>query len=358
MRYTYVAAWSIIGGVCLPADVGILELATSENRRFILTREPDELLETVERGAAYGNAILNVMFGQAHGDVTEVVSAAFDGIVAERNRKSGESTILIVEARGDIEVEIEERRSAERDEVVICFGALDKDAIRSIHRPSIEAMKLALALESESPTSLCELANGVYLTRDDGKTVYSFTLKADADLSVAHPLDDGARERIRDNFETLESEIALERIQRLYVDMNDASTDRLKSFLSGWAALEMLIVRAFKDYGDDLLVSSSEGRATPLRDRFLQRVTTVMKDKYRLADKFAAVAVLLVPSALEADLVADYEVFCSLKSTRDTIYHGGAFTEPDLPLNTLSALLRRYLQAYLELIESNRRRGT
>jgi len=80
-----------------------------------------------------------------------------------------------------------------------------------------------------------------------------------------------------------------------------------------------------------------------------------MKDKYRLTDKFVAVAAVLFPDVPDDEVQEDYKKFCRLKKLRDSIFHGDAFSEKDLPVQELAALLRKYVLAH---IESPTRRST
>ncbi|MBK1731701.1 hypothetical protein CKO41_07835 [Thiococcus pfennigii] len=70
-----------------------------------------------------------------------------------------------------------------------------------------------------------------------------------------------------------------------------------------------------------------------------------MKDKYRLTDKFIAVTAVLFPSIEDAEAEKNYSDFCKLKELRDSIFHGEPFSEKDLPVHEMAALLRKYVLA-------------
>ena len=70
-----------------------------------------------------------------------------------------------------------------------------------------------------------------------------------------------------------------------------------------------------------------------------------MNDKYRLTDKFIAVTAVLFPSIEDAEIEKNYADFCKLKGLRDSIFHGEPFSEKDLPVHVLAALLRKYVVA-------------
>jgi len=129
--------------------------------------------------------------------------------------------------------------------------------------------------------------------------------------------------------------------------MSDYGTDRLKAFLSGWAALEILIAKAFRAYEHAFFSPLTNAGQPTLRERFLDRIKGVMEDKYRLNDKFLAVAAVLFSGAPDNEMQDDFKKFNHLKQLRDSIFHGKEFSEEDLPVHGLAALLRKYVLAYI-----------
>ncbi|AOV17634.1 hypothetical protein BJI67_11700 [Acidihalobacter aeolianus] len=123
--------------------------------------------------------------------------------------------------------------------------------------------------------------------------------------------------------------------------------DQLKTFLSGWAALEILIAKAFKRYEQEFLSPFTQIGQESMRERFLARIKDVMKDKYRLSDKFVAVSAVLFRDASREDFQRDYQTFRDLKERRDSISHGDPFEENSLPIQQVDALLRKYCLAYI-----------
>jgi hypothetical protein len=155
--------------------------------------------------------------------------------------------------------------------------------------------------------------------------------------------------RVSSRFLAVQAAPKLTSIKRLYSQMAEYENDPLKAFLFGWSALEILIAKTFSDYEESFVAPLREGPQTRLRGRFLGRVREVMKDKYRLLDKFACVSAVLFADAPELDVHDDAERFGRIKKIRDKILHGEAFTESDLSVNELAALLRKYVIAYLAL---------
>ena len=54
---------------------------------------------------------------------------------------------------------------------------------------------------------------------------------------------------------------------------------------------------------------------------------------------------VLLPSIEDAEAEKNYANFCKLKELRDSIFHGEPFSEKDLPVHEMAALLRKYVLA-------------
>jgi hypothetical protein len=345
MDYSYKAAWSVVGGINLPKDAPATELYRSERCRFMLTNKLDEFLAEIDRESAVGRLMLKGLAGQRGADdFTVALASEIEKIKAERAKKIGSQAVLIVEANGQIDATLKEPLR-EHDGFIVAFDAVNKQAVARLHQTEIEAMKLAVAFESESPSRFWSIAEGTYLIKEDGKIVYSINFSMSGEASVSTGLSSEGAERISAHYAMLQQANNLESVERLFAQMADYGTDRLKAFLSGWAAFEILVAKAFKSYEHLFLSPLTNAGQSTLRRRFLQRIRGVMKDKYRLVDKFLAVAAVLFPDAPDNETQADFEKFIQMKKLRDSIYHGEEFSEKNLPVNELGALLRKYVLA-------------
>ena len=348
MKYIYKASWSVVGGINLGKDLQTIELFQSEQCRFFLTNNPDPLLLDVDRETALGRLMLKGFAGQR--GITEfsvALNSEIEEIKAERAKKVGSQPVLVVEASGEIETEIT-RPFREHEGFIVTFDCVNKKTLARIHKPEFEAMKLAVALESEAPSRFAALGDGVLLINEEGKTIYSISFTVSGEATVSSGLTVEGVERICSRYTILQRANDIESVERLFSQMADYGTDRLKAFLSGWAAIEILIAKAFKTYEDAFLSPLANDRQKGLREKFLVRVKRVMKDKYRLTDKFAAVAAVLFPNSPENEMQKDFEKFSKLKKLRDSIFHGEEFSEKDLPVHELAALLRKYILAHVE----------
>ncbi len=277
-------------------------------------------------------------------DFQTALASEVQEIKAERKKKAGSQAVLLFQAQGEIEASVKEPLR-EHDTFIVTFDAFEKNRVRQLHQADVEAMKVAVAFESDAPSRFAYLADGTYLLNDAGKPIYSVSFSMSAEASVSTPLSEEAIARIGARYAALNQENALDSVERLFSQMAEYGTDRLKAFLSGWAALEILIAKSFKSYEQAFLSPFTNAEQPTLRERFLARIKGVMKDKYRLTDKFIAVTAVLFPSIEDAEAEKNYAEFCKLKELRDSIFHGEPFSEKDLPVHEMAALLRKYVVA-------------
>ena len=349
MRYTYVTAWSVVGGISLQEEVQERELFRTDSVRFVITRNPDPLLSTIDKGLAIGLLLFRNIFGQPEaGDLGAAIDPTIEEIKAERSRKIGNNSVLVAEFYGDIEVTMD-KPGREIAGTTVTYDVIDKQALRRVHRLDIETIKVALGFEGKFTSKFTSLSDGIFLSDSGGKIIYSFAFSLGRpDLITSSQLSTESAERIAYRFESLRQFEDLARVNRLISQLADVESDNLKAFISGWAALEILVEKLFKHYEEEFLSPITGAGRSSLRERFLNRLMTVMKDKYRLAEKFIVVAATLFPEASDEAAIADLKDFSTLNESRNSIYHGKDFSEQDLPLHTLTALLKKYLLAYIE----------
>lgn len=348
MRYSYAAAWSVVGGIMLPNDCATFELFTSDKCRFVLMRDPESLLANFDRGSALGRMMLKFVVGQPSSTgFDEAIRAEIAEIQAERRNKQGGSSVLVFEANGDTDT-VSRAIREDHGDFMVTFDMFDKDELRRRHKQQIETMKLALCMLSDAPSKFSLLTDDAYLTNDEARIIYSVNFKFSAEATLSRTASIEQLREIPAHYAKLETAGAFASVQRLFSQMAEFRADKLRAFLFGYAALEILISKLFKRYEGEFLAPLTSAGQPTLRERFLDRLKEVMKDKYRLTDKFVVVAALLFPNAAKAELEADYERFRCLKDRRDTIAHGDEFVEEALPVNEVSSLLLKYIKASIE----------
>ena len=173
MRYSYSAAWSVIGGISLPNDSEPIELCNSQGCRFVLTRDPDSLLANVERGTAIARLMLKGLIGQQKAATFPIaLETEIAEIKEERKKQTGTYPVLVIEAQGEVKSSIV-KPMLELEDFIVTFDAVNGEAVRRNHRSEIDAMKLAVSFESEVPSRFSMLNEGTYLFNETGKIVYS-----------------------------------------------------------------------------------------------------------------------------------------------------------------------------------------
>jgi hypothetical protein len=346
MKYTYVTAWSVIGGINLPTDLPTMEIVTEDGTTGILTKEPDGFLAQIDRGTAVGNLFLHTVFGPAlTGSVDERLELQLNQIREGRKQQVGTFPVLIFSGTGDVEVSLDSSAHRYGDFMTV-FDGLDKESIRKQHRLEIHAMKASLGLQASSRVQFKQVASGVYLTPEEGLTLYSLNISMRADLTVSSPLDTSAPAIISELFQNLRQDRDLQSVLRLYAEMNDQSREPLRVFLAGFFALEILIHKAFSRYEEEVLTQLQAGRQAFFSKKFVERLRETMSGKYRLADKFLLVSAALFHDMDEGTAEAEFQRFMLLKKQRDEISHGNEFSEDQLPVAQLHELLTKYIVAH------------
>ncbi len=347
MNYTYVTALKVIGGIHLPPENEPRVLYENDTCRFTLTTTPDRYLSKVNQGLVAIHLLGRGLFNaEKFPDPVEEIRNGVEALCKERQRTNGKSTVLIIEEFGKCSASI--GRSMELPGMVLTFDAINKSAIRQAHKDRIEVMKLALAFESDPPSRFKKLTEGIFLTDDAGRTVYSLTLQGgNVRVLTSSALTDEKTTSIADRYKAAEAASELSSVRRLYAQMAENEDEPLKAFIFGWSALEIFISKAFGKFERHFMEPLLEGAQPRFRQRFFDRMREVMKDKYRLTDKFSCVTAVLFSGACERAAEEHMEKFRRLKKMRDKILHGESFEENELPIHELSGLLRKYVVAYL-----------
>jgi hypothetical protein len=348
MPYTYVTAWRVVGGVNLSPNLDPQTLHRSDRCAFVLTTNPDKYLEKIDLRSAIGTATLNALLITGMGlNADTEIEKAIKEIRFARQRAGGTDTVLIAEGYGKAPVAM--KHSANKNGYVVVLDGVDMTAVKNAHAEELESMKFALGFEGNSPANFAKIAEGIYLTDPDGRTVYSLNFSLTAHATVSTGLSAEGIRNISSRFLAIQKAPALSSIKRLYSRMAEHESDPLKGFLFGWSALEILIAKSFSSYEQDFMSPLLEGPQVGLREKFLRRVREVMKDKYRLSDKFNCASSVLFAEVSEVDVHADADRFERIKRVRDRILHGDDFSDRELPVGELAALLRKYVIAYLHL---------
>jgi hypothetical protein len=163
-----------------------------------------------------------------------------------------------------------------------------------------------------------------------------------ANVFVSAPWDDANQALLQADFAALRGLTDLERVHQLYAASLEQAHDRLRAFQAGWAALEIFVNKVFSDYEQSFLGELASHTDPQAKQWYVDRIREVMKDKYRLRDRFALISVSL--AAQEAD--ADVAEFVNAKKARDALAHGKDVADPDLPVEVVHRILDKYVRLH------------
>lgn len=345
MQYRLTAAFRIHGLLPSEADQVLLDEGPFQVR---LVHGCDAYLYHSDRSNAIAGLMLRGLFGgpQPSGEPAERIAALVEEATAERKKRFGQGPFLVITADGTTEIG-PPRASREEDDFIVWIDGGNSLEVQEKHGRSINAVISALVIYDERVGGISKVAESVTYFRADGKAIYARTLSmGGATAYVSSPVPDDVAQTVRAFYDAVIGMTDLDTPWRLLRRAYEVEAeDRFQAFWSAWLALEMFINKTFASYEAKLLASNGQGAETAASNRYWSRIRTVMKDKYALADKFAAIALDLDPDSADTDL----RNFAAAKEIRDAIAHRGESRQPrDLPLESTRSLARKYLRLHLE----------
>lgn len=353
MRYRYILLYRVYGVAVKPDQEVELAATQGADFRAILTQAPEPHCVEADRAAALSTMLLRGLTGGGpEGTVEERLAAEQEEVIRQRKQRHGDGTYLVILFEGETP-DLVGGSEREFEDFVLRVNGAPKQEIRESREPEVAALVSSLAMEAEREVSVVKVRDAVVFLRTDGKQVFSFTPSGSATLSVSSHLREGASDLIDHWLEALIAEQSLARVAKLLLASLDTGADKLRSFLAAWSGLEIFVNKLFGQY-EQLLFEELRARfAVDAHESYVQRIRDVMKDKYRLADKFAVIAVRL--SLADAD--EDLKKFKVAKDQRDALAHGRDVDEGRLPIPDVQELLKKYLKLHLGRVVAERGNG-
>jgi hypothetical protein len=345
MQFRYVVGFQLIGVVCPSADLegAVIDLS-AQGARGRLTGDLDSLPPEVDQATAAGSLLLHGIFGQSkEGTPEERIAQKIEDIRQRRRKESGEGAFLVVEASGEVEG-FEPQPQHDLAGFVLAIDDAPKKEIRARYEAVIHGLLGAFAIASEHLCGVKKLVDVVTFVRQDGKPLFCFTLSGSANAYISSPLSEDSVASILQNAKTLSRHQSLVDAARLLSRSLAEDSDPLLSFLSVWSGLEIFVNKNFKDYERRVLERLSIGSPPPVPPRIVERIRSVMSDKYRLSDKFSVISSELADLSVEQDQA----IFDSIKLFRDKLLHGEDIPLASLPTADARRLLRKYLRRHLD----------
>ena len=264
-------------------------------------------------------------------------------IKAERDERHKKGPFLIFQQTGDIPY-VESQAKRETDNFVVEINGESKLELQKIINPTISSLIFSLSTVLGETISVHEVCKSTVFFRPDRKPVYPLIVEGrPVGVSVSSSLTKDDQLDVERYFESILDVPELHRVIRLYLTSLQSEGDTLRSFLASWSALEIFVSKIFSVYVVEWFNSLSQNYPISAYGAFLGRISEVMKDKYRLSDKFSILAVRLSPDEADNDL----KKFNEAKELRDKLLHAGEIKEDHLPVNLVQSLLIKYFRLYL-----------
>ena len=332
-----------IRGAQPPSEVTRVQLPRSEDF-FIVSDSLDHIDPAFFRADALPNLVLSGVFGQAQEPLT---AELLDARVAEKQEalvsSIGRACYLTVLTQAEDKDPLPEQNGKVGPYIVAVLNARPPADWQAKHQQNIDTAIASLALTHRNFDRAEKIIEATYRIAESGESAYYCSFSGVGRARVISQISpDFSRE-----FATTAAKIASNQdfasVFRLVSSSYIQSADRLAAFLAAWSALEIFTHKAFPRQERELFSPLETSHS-----KFVTQVRTVMKDKYRLADKFSLITSTLSAETSEKDLA----LFKSLKLTRDQALHGGVVSTDSLPLESTQQLLERYLNIYINALQT------
>jgi len=347
MKYKFISAHKIIG-FSPPAEGKEKVIATYPEMRSeaILTYDLDDHLFHVDRARAVGLMMLKGFVGQVgEGSFGDRLERELAEIRETRKKDIGSGVFLVYKSEGEVD-SWNPRNSKELEGFTIAFEGTPKGPIRQVHQTQINGVLTSFALGSDNVCGVEKIADGIYFIDNAGKPAYSVDFKVSGSATVSTSLKLGVVEYVEKYAKVLSGHPELVDSARLLLQSLSDESDRLLSFLSIWSGLEIFVNKVFRSYEVTMFPKDEKKTSNAVPEPVVKRIREVMKDKYRIVDKFSMVSSLLAPDDAKADL-AKIKI---IKDIRDKLMHGGELELKALPIQDTQVLLRKYLRLHTEKI--------
>ncbi len=310
----------------------------------VLTSDVNSHCLSIDRELACASLLLRGMLGdEKKKELSTAIDSEIKKIQAERLSQNKSGTYAVINISGHAELNINENLLRETDHFRITFDAIDKNSIRNQHKERIYAIVASLAISTSPEYHAERIASGIYFLDTNGKPLYTYTLQGRRGrVILSSPVDLEKKTEIYKLIGLSNANMQFKTPFRLLTQSLETTHDNLRAFISAWSALEILTNKVFPVYEEKFIAGIMNDHNSHGVNNFLDRIKYVMKDKYRLVDKFS-----LMASFLSSEITKDIDLFKSMKKLRDNISHGEEFDEEALPVEDARKLVSKYLKNHM-----------
>lgn len=342
MRYTYSSLYHLLGFTVGSTDEEIFS-DTVRGIRAVLTSDPTSLCAHLDKALVIPGMLFGAKLGEGP-EMDERLAQEVDRLRDKRAKTFEGGAYLYFEATGDVQAFTPE---VLRDcgSLIVAIDQVPKETLRNLWEPLVSKILAAVAVAMPAVTRPEKVASATVFFSADGTPTYGFNLQMGTpEVIVSRRPSPEDLTGIRTLTTKMAADISLERIVRLLNESMEPGQDRLRRFLAAFMGMEVFVNKNFGDYQHRFWNDLSADVTAPIRDRYLARIHDVMKDKYKLLEKFVLISAELDPAAADGDIAT----FHRGKDLRDAFSHGEAIDEQSFPVTELQALLRKFLRLHVE----------
>lgn len=347
MRYEFTSVYSLTGiapNPILAKKEPLLKHVSSDCMLYLVS-QPDVYLSATDLNVAVTNTMLDRMFGSRQMPFEEQVKQQREKIVSDRREKYGHFVFIVILFRGTNAEVKESAKASEFSDFLIDVDAPRYTNPRANHASEIDQILAKTILTFEGLKGIVPIASGTtYFCEDSDKIYVPFNVTFSGSASVASLIKSEEIDELAAKLSIKHGNaIEIATSASLLVSSFQVGDDSLRAYLWAWYGLEIFVNKLFRQYENLMLIglaSENHGKAAA---NYVERIQEVMKDKFRLTDKFWVIAGILAPATASEDSL----VFGKIKKIRDQLSHGEHLPNQLYDAEKPRQLLRRYLVAHL-----------
>jgi hypothetical protein len=343
IKYIYTTIREILGVTAPETGDAVLIDDPSSGTWAGLTRDPSPHRKHVDESDAIGTMLLRgIAGGGPEGSFAERLEAEALAIAEERRVPGKPRNYLVLHLNGEVP-DWQGNTEREVEQFVIRLNGAPKIGARDRANVTLASIVIAISQRTGRQVQLKRHAEGSVFFREDGKKVYAKELTAgSAALFVSGPWKADEQPILQAEVLALSGLASLDRVHQLYAASLGQADDRFRSFQSAWSALEIFVNKVFSQYEVSFLGGITSDSDPEAKQWYLDRIRDVMKDKYRLRDRFSLIAATLAPEEVDADMGE----FVKAKRVRDALAHGQDVPDSHLPVESIHRILGKYLRLH------------
>jgi len=349
MRARYIALYRLPGIDKLPPGVSCCQLAAFRQPRLsaTLVSDPAPYFEHIDNLSGLLMTLGRGPMASATESAQQRLANEIDA--ARRRREAGSSVGPFIVFDG--ETDICDEGLARRQEiggVAFCINEVPRGGIRGKFQRAIESVILALIL-SMPPIADQRIETvgsvAILIDRSTGKVIYPISVVGNP-IMISRAVSISPEvltttERFANSINA--KKILNSSISLLFASLGSKPGDPI-AFVTAWAALETFVHGSYdqkKEVIEAAARKSSGSTASHRRSSSSDAPVIV-----GLTKKFSAIARSCASSVSEDDTRKDIDEFKSLKKSRDSFYHRVGESIPDLPVEQIQKILRKYMRLY------------